>query len=357
VANEVPPRTASNLGTPHGANSDRSNGVIVKHRQWRALLLVVLAVTAVLAPAAQAARPRSCGPRTLVLAAMPLELDPLLRAADIDRSRTVTIDGRTFYAGTLGSKDVVLAMTGIGMVNAAETAQLAIDRTRCPFSSAMFSGVAGSRFNIGDVAVPSSWTQDEGKTWIKADEAMLAAAESVAAARSVALSRTTPVGDAACLCPGVEDPATPVTMPHETIMRVGGQGTTSDMFSGKAVPCLPGGGDVAGCAPCLPGATADEAAAFAAHAPSLADPTFLVGFLQPPAETTDTYAAQDMETAAVAAVATENHVPFLGVRAVSDGQGDPLHLPGFPWQFLMYRRLAGNNAALVAEAILQALPA
>jgi hypothetical protein len=46
-------------------------------------------------------------------------------------------------------------------------------------------------------------------------------------------------------------------------------------------------------------------------------------------------------------------VPFLGIRAVSDGQGDPLHLPGFPFQFFVYRQLAGNNAAAVTVAFLR----
>jgi hypothetical protein len=30
-----------------------------------------------------------------------------------------------------------------------------------------------------------------------------------------------------------------------------------------------------------------------------------------------------------------------------------LHLPGFPWQFFVYRQLAGNNAAAVAVAFLR----
>ena len=38
--------------------------------------------------------------------------------------------------------------------------------------------------------------------------------------------------------------------------------------------------------------------------------------------------AQDEETASAASIARQYRVPFLGIRAVSDGQGDPLHLPG-----------------------------
>ncbi|VBA41032.1 hypothetical protein LAUMK13_03359 [Mycobacterium innocens] len=38
---------------------------------------------------------------------------------------------------------------------------------------------------------------------------------------------------------------------------------------------------------------------------------------------------------------------------MSDGPGDPLNLPGFPFQFLLYKQIAAENAALVAQAFLQ----
>ena len=62
------------------------------------------------------------------------------------------------------------------------------------------------------------------------------------------------------------------------------------------------------------------------------------------------------EGARVALVARRHHSPFLGIRAVSDGKGDPLGLPGFPVQFAVYRQLAGNNAAAVTMALLARLP-
>lgn len=63
--------------------------------------------------------------------------------------------------------------------------------------------------------------------------------------------------------------------------------------------------------------------------------------------------AVDQETAAAQAVADAHGVPFLGIRGMSDGPGDPLHLPGFPVQFFVYKQIAANNAARVAEAFLQ----
>ena len=48
-------------------------------------------------------------------------------------------------------------------------------------------------------------------------------------------------------------------------------------------------------------------------------------------------------------------MPFIAFRAVSDGDGDPLGLPGFPQQFFAYYPLAAANAAAVAEAFVARL--
>ncbi|MDQ1520418.1 MAG: hypothetical protein QOI55_1491 [Actinomycetota bacterium] len=296
----------------------------------------------------------ACVRRVLVLSAMPLELSPLMRKATLDPAQTVHIDGRTFYVGRLAGTNVVLAMSGIGLVNAAQTATSAFEHFRCKFAAAVFSGVAGSRAFIGDVAIPRRWTLDNGKTWISANTAMLTTAQGLQGTAHVRLSRDVPVGDAACACPGV-DAATPVHLAQTPRVIVGGNGMSYDTYGGHALPCLPGGGDIAGCAPCLlPGGTPQDAANFAKNAPSLADPGFVSAFLRPAEQTTTTMDSQDEETAAVASVARHYRVPFLGIRAVSDGRGDPLHLPGFPWQFFVYRQLAGNNAAAVTIAFLKA---
>lgn len=63
--------------------------------------------------------------------------------------------------------------------------------------------------------------------------------------------------------------------------------------------------------------------------------------------------AVDQETAAAQAVANAHGIPFLGIRGMSDGPGDPLNLPGFPFQFFLYKQIAVENAALVAQAFLQ----
>jgi nucleoside phosphorylase len=321
-----------------------------------ACAVVLLSLVAGMLATDAGARPKNdCTQRILILGAMPLEVNPLIAQGEMDPSKTVVHDGRTFYVGTLGGQDVVIAMTGIGLVNAEETATAAFKGFGCRFKAALFSGVAGSTANIGDVMIPRFWTLDGGKTYMGTDTSLYIKARTLDGPDTVALAQDVPVGDAACLCPGV-DAATPVHMPEKLQVHVGGKGTSADTFGGKALPCIPGGGDVEGCKPCLaPGDTPTDAAAFAEHAPDFADPGFLSAITQPPDPTTDTFEAQDEETASVAKVAHDFKVPFLGIRAVSDGQNDPLHLPGFPVQFFVYRQLAGNNAAAVTIAFLKLL--
>lgn len=327
-------------------------------RTIAAAVLLASVLTGVVLRSADA--DEACAGRVLILTAMPLELNPIIAKTAVERQEVVEPAGqapRTFYFGTLQGSDVILAMTGIGMVNAAQTTNAAFDAFGTCFRGVLFSGVAGSTYNIGDVAIAEGWTIHADQLDVTpVDSVMLETAKQLEAPGAVALSQSVPVGDAACLCPGVDaatGAATPVTMPQPMVVHVGGQGSTYDTFSDHAVPCLPGGGDIAGCKPCIttPGFDQD-AAAFAEDAPPLVTPEFFSGLFGFEA-TTSTYVSQDEETAPVAKISAARGVPFLGVRAVSDGPGDPLGLPGFPFQFAVYRQLAGNNAAAVTLAFLE----
>lgn len=285
-----------------------------------------------------------------MLSAMPLELGPLLSHATI--SRTTTVAGRTFYVGRLRGHDVVLALSGIGPVNARTTTQVALRHFRCGGNSAIgavvFSGVAGGA-RIGDVVVPARWTLDDGKHYTPADRLMLAAARRAATQR-LGLERRAPAGDPACACAVPGDSVRTVSVEHRPRMLVGGRGQTADPFGGRALPCAPGGGDVFGCEPCVTQLQADDATAFPTGVAPFVDPAFFTGYSSAGASTR--YVAQDQETAAVGRVAQAHGVPFLGLRGVSDGGGDPLGLPGFPVQFFYYRQLAADNAARATEAFL-----
>jgi nucleoside phosphorylase len=316
------------------------------------LALVVLSVGTVPGGPAGAA-PRPCPPRLLVLSAYPGEIDKLLTTATI--RETVTVDGKRFFVGKLAGNQVVMALSGIGLVNAEATTKIALAEFRCgsrpAFSGIVFSGVAGGRTNIGDVTVPGRWTADDGRTWYRADPRMLAAARTVKA-RGVDLAGTAPPGDAACV--GIDPRLLElIEMPNEPRLMIGGDGKSADPFNGRAFPCVPGGGDVFGCEPCRAEPVVPDVPRFVAGAIPFVDPNFFLGYFESPTPSETDWVAEDMETAAVARLANANRIPFLAVRAMSDGMGDPLMLPGFPFQFFAYRQLAADNAATVTLAFLR----
>jgi nucleoside phosphorylase len=286
--------------------------------------------------------------RTLVLTAFPAEADAILARATLG-GRPVVVDGRHYYLGTLGGKNVVIAMTGIGMVNAADTTETALTHftaeSGVSINAVVFAGVAGGRgrTQIGDVAIPAQWTSDDGATWHAVDPEMLDVADEL----TVGLERT-------CRVRGPLWRLRLVDLDREPQLHVGGDGSSGDNNNGAAFPSIPFGGTVFGP---QPHAAPDFSPLFTGNF-FQAVGTFLVrgvvsnlrGFLKstsPPVE------AVDQETAAAQRVADAHGVPFLGIRGMSDGPGDPLNLPGFPVTFFVYKRIAADNAAIVAEAFLQ----
>ncbi len=68
------------------------------------------------------------------------------------------VHGTIFLTGTIEHKPVVLFKSGVSMVNATMTAQLALDRFT--IKTIAFSGIAGGvdpALEIGDVVVPEAW--------------------------------------------------------------------------------------------------------------------------------------------------------------------------------------------------------
>lgn len=257
----------------------------------------------------------ACGspPRVAVLSAFPAELAPLVAAAAV--TETVDLGDRVVRLGTLGGVPVVLAMTGIGRANAEATTRLVLDRW--PVGALVVSGVAGSVHRIGDVTVPESWVTGEGERFA-ADAHLLALARGVAEEGALALERCTTVSP--------ELSPEPVCLGFAPEVKVGGIGASEDPYGGQPVLCSPDGGEVFGC---------DVATAV----------------VPLPEE----QVAIDMETAFIARAAGD--VPFVAFRAVSDGEGDPLGLPGFPAQFFAYYGLAARNAASATIALLERLAA
>lgn len=299
-------------------------------------LLLLLAL--LLAMPAAAASPAPDGrARTAIVSAFAPESETL-RAAVADR-RDVAINGVVFTTGTIAGRPVLLFLSGISMVNAAMTTQLALDRFHV--DRIIFSGIAGGvdpALDVGDVVVPAQWAQylestfaratgdgfdprhettdtgpalanygmifpngvsvarggqpaPETKLWFDADPGMLAIARAVAA-------RTTLAQCDATLC---------LLAPPRVV--VGGRGVSGPVFMDNA--------------------------AFRAYA-------------------FKTFGAQaiDMETAAVGQVAYANRVPFIGFRSLSDLAGGD---PGKN-QARTFFRLASANAAAVVKAFVAALP-
>ena len=253
--------------------------------------------------------------------------------ADLEGEASQSVNGVEFVTGRLAGRDVVLFLSGIGTVNAAMTAQLALDRFH--IDRIVFSGIAGGvdpDLNIGDVVVAGRWGQylasvfarrveggwekppffeypyanfgmmfprsvtvsragsagPETRFWFPVDEALLSRARHAAAV--VALDRCT--DENRCL-------------PHAPKIVIGGSGVSGGAFIDNA---------------------------------EFRDYAFR------------TFGARvlDMESAAVAHVAWANGAPFIAVRSLSDLAGGS----GQANKIEVFFRLAAGNAARVVKALL-----
>jgi nucleoside phosphorylase len=288
--------------------------------------------------------------RTLILSAFPAEADAVLVRTVLNPDPSVVVDGHHFYLGTLGGKKVIVAMTGIGMVNATDTTETALDNftpaSSISVGAVVFSGVAGGfgRTEIGSVAVPARWTSDGGATWHAADSGMLAAASAL----TVDLLSTDSTADPARRRVALR--FLRVDLRRRPQLFVGGDGSSGDHNNGVAFPAIPFGGAVFGPQPLT---APDRSRLFFGNFFRAVGPFLVRGVIANAAGLTDSRPAVDavdQETAAAQQVADAHEIPFLGIRGMSDGPGDPLNLPGYPFTFFVYKQIAADNAAIVTEA-------
>src|SRR5438876_9090088 len=296
--------------------------------------------------------------RVLLLSAYPTEGAKLLAAA-APVTEVGIFNGRRFFAGTIAGKNVVMGLTGIGLVDADRTTRAVfayLEDSDVQVKAIVFSGVAGSSYNIGDVIVPDHWTDDlehSAPPYPPYPVNMLLYSIARRLPGNVALDPNLYVEDYACTGLRLEL-STPIRVEDpELRVNPGDQGHSSDAYGGRAVPCITPGGDLLGCAACgappgVPGVGSDPT--------PFVDPNFLLELFQSFAPGEGGGAVvQDMETAAVARIATEKRIPFIAFRGVSDGRGDPLMLPPIPYlQFVVYQQLAADNAAAATLAFLAA---
>nr|WP_295106451.1 5'-methylthioadenosine/S-adenosylhomocysteine nucleosidase [uncultured Caulobacter sp.] len=273
-------------------------------------------------------------PRVAVISAFPPEIGALNAATG--EQKTYEVNGVRFMTGRLEGKPVVVFLSGVSMVNAAMTTQMALDRFN--ITRIVFSGIAGGvdeSLDIGDVVVADQWAQnlesafaretDKGfevqsfirnsdlanygmiyprgivlpgdalgapaRVWFPADPALLATARKVAA--QVALQRC-----AADKC-----------LIHPPQVVVGGKGVSAPVFLDNA--------------------------AYRKYLRATFDARVV-----------------DMESAAVAHVALVSKTPFIAFRSLSDlaGGGAGENEMG------TFMALASDNSATVVKAFVKALP-
>jgi adenosylhomocysteine nucleosidase len=97
-------------------------------------------------------------PRIALFSAFAPEWKALLAIIDQPFSRREK--GVEFVTGRVEGHDVVLVLSGVSMVNAAMTAQMAVDRYE--LRALLFSGIAGGvdpALHIGDVVVADRWAE------------------------------------------------------------------------------------------------------------------------------------------------------------------------------------------------------
>jgi adenosylhomocysteine nucleosidase len=279
--------------------------------------LIVLALGCLLVDgAARAAELVDGTPRIAVMSAFEPEWTTL-RAAMTDRHEQV-VNGRTFVMGSLEGQDAVLFLSGISMVNAAMTTQLALDRFQ--ISRIVFSGIAGGvdpAFAIGDVVVPSQWGE-----YLEA-----VFARETAAGWRLPSFFDRPFPNYGMIFPQPVEVARAGAMVEHTVKFA--TCTTDNHCFERPPRVAVGGNGVSGQA--------------------FVDNRDFRKF------TFKTFQARvlDMESAAVAHVAYANGVPFIAFRSLSDlaggDQGEN--------QLRTFFQLAADNTATVVRAFLRALPA
>jgi nucleoside phosphorylase len=256
-------------------------------------------------------------PYVAIVSAFPAEMAALVAATAVETA--VEVDGRQVYVGALDGVRVVLALTGIGMVNARTRTLAVVDNFEV--AGLIMSGVAGSPKRIGDVLLARRWVDRDAGDVFRTNPALLALARRGVTRLPAPFDTCAIVRDLSTVC-----------LPYEPAVFFRGRGVSGDPFQGGTLGCQVGGTDIFGC--------------------ELPTPRPALGAIEPAAAAPD---VEDMETAAVARVAKEKRIPFLGVRAVSDGAGDPRGDRGFPAQFFDYYRLAADNAGIVTRAVVAEL--
>jgi adenosylhomocysteine nucleosidase len=299
----------------------------------KALAAFVLAISAFAAPAG--AVPTDPVHRIAIISAY--EPEWLKLREGVEQREEKIINGTVFVTGEIAAKPVVVFLSGISMVNAAMTTQLALNHFTV--DRIVYSGIAGGvdpNLNIGDVVVPEAWSQ-----YLEAVFAREAANDytlppfAERAAPNFGMIFPQPVQIAKGLAQPEKMFWFRVDPKLMDVAKLLGKGeglleqctATRDCLDHKPKLIFGGNG--------VSGQAFVDNRIFREYVSSAFQAAVL-----------------DMESAAVAHVAYANGVPFIAFRSLSDlaGGGDGAN------EITTFFQLASDNSAAVVKAFVKALP-
>jgi nucleoside phosphorylase len=302
-----------------------------------AVAVLVIGVTTPSADAKPASNGACPGSRVLLLGSYPAEVSANLSRLALDPGQPTAVQGHDFYSGRLEGRRVIIAIAGPSPAVTYATTKLALSRFSC-VSAVVFEGTAGGGgvTGLGDVSVPSRWTETDGQPFTNGqitenvNAGALAVASAIAAEATSQLGTTAAVNDGTCACSGLATSLKLAPILRSPKVIVGGSGVTDN--GGASNRCSAAGGVLAGCNPCPPGK-----AASGGRAPATTQTGTTAG---------TTYVADDQQTTASMLAADQAGVPFIAFRGISDTTA-----AGSLWpvEFLVYQQLAADNAAVVAR--------
>ena len=256
---------------------------------------------------------------------------------ELDNAAAHSINGVQFSTGALQGQSVVLFLSGISVVNAAMTVQLALDHFT--IDRIVFSGIAGGvdpALHIGDVVIADRWGQYLESLFAREVEAGWAkppffdypfANFGMMFPRSVTVQRA-----------GADAPETRFWFPVDDALLAHARTAVTDVVLDHCTAdgaCLQRTPKIVIGGPGVSGGAFIDNAAFREY-------------------TFKTFGARvlDMESAAVAHVAYANKVPFIAIRSLSDlaggGEGEN--------EIEVFFGLAAGNSAAVVKALLRGMP-
>jgi adenosylhomocysteine nucleosidase len=273
-------------------------------------------------------------PRVAVISAFPPEIGAL-NAATADQ-KAYEVNGVRFMTGMLEGKPVVVFLSGVSMVNAAMTTQMALDRFN--ITRIVFSGIAGGvdeGLDIGDVVVADQWAQNLESAFARETDKGFEVAPSI---------RTTTLANYGMIFPrGIHMPGDALGTPA----RVWFPADAALLDTARKVAASVA---LQRCAAdkCLVHPPKVVVGGKGVSAPVFLDNAAYRKYLRA------TFEARvvDMESAAVAHVALVNKTPFIAFRSLSDLAGGGAGAN----EMHTFMALASDNSATVVKAFVKALP-